>query len=153
MKSRSVVLIYLLLGAVTSTTSAARAVQPSKTTVEVTFSGSDTVGQRLAYSLREEISRSARYSLGSPNASMFTLHVVSVDLALDGQPSGLSSATAVAYTMRNFLSFSGNNPQTWLPIYLTTTVHTVGRDRAESVAKAILAVLDEQVQNVLAPYK
>lgn len=125
----------------------ALAQQPTaKLRVYVDHSGEDAVGQLLVYSLREDIRRSTQFEVSTPKDALLTVVVVTLDMAAQGDQRGLSSAVAVTHTMANWLPLNPKDPQTWYPIYLTTQLQTVGRNRVETMSKSILAKLDEEVE-------
>jgi hypothetical protein len=117
--------------------------------VYVLHSGSDQVGGQLAYEVREAIRRSAGYQLGTQEKYLLSLNIVSLDIDRgSGRSMGNWSAVAVTYCMYNYQPYKAGDPQTWLPIYLTTSVHTVGQNRTEETAKNIMAMLDQEWEDV-----
>jgi hypothetical protein len=120
--------------------------QTSKVSVYVAQSGDDAVGQSFTYAVREEIRRSAAYEIGTEDRAVFTIDLVSVDLAYGDSPKGYGSAVAVSYSMRNSLPYQAGNPQTWLPLFLSLSVLTVGRDAISNQARYVVAGLDKQVE-------
>jgi hypothetical protein len=120
--------------------------QAQRLAVTVTHSGDDPVGKTLAYSVREELRRSALFEVTVFEESVFRIDLISIDAGTSRDNEGLSSAIAASYTMRNGVPFQTDNPQTWYPIFLTATVHTVGRSRVDEAAKSIVATLDAAIE-------
>jgi hypothetical protein len=48
--------------------------------------------------------------------------------------------------MTNYLPLDTKDPQTWLPLYLNSSLLVVGRNRIEPQAKSIVASLDQAVE-------
>jgi hypothetical protein len=48
--------------------------------------------------------------------------------------------------MANYLPLDKSNPQTWYPIFLTSAIRLVGRERASVVASDILETLDAEMR-------
>ena len=125
----------------------------SRYTVFVSHSGEDSVGRKLAYAVREELRRSAGYSAGDERESPWLIEMVSLDTDGGGSLAGSRSAVAVTFTMRNLLPYKAGSPQTWLPIYLSSSLYLVGSARVEEQAKSMVAELDRLVGNYLAAVK
>lgn len=151
---RVLLAVFLLCGP-----SLAFAQTQTRLTVRVEHSGDDSVGSSVAFALREELRRSAGYRLSAgyglsiEDVESFTVSLVTLDTAGEGGRKGNESAMAVAYTMFNRLPLELGNPQTWLPIFLSHSVHTVGSKRADEVGKDLLAALDRQVERYKAAIK
>jgi len=126
------------------------AAQKPKTLVFVDHTGSDAVGQELAYAVREELRRSAAYDAGSEDKALFMIELVTLDW---GERAGNASAVSVTYVMSNLLPLQKGNPQTWLPIFLRSSVLAVGRDRVKDQARAIVANFDAAVEGYWAQSK
>ncbi len=119
--------------------------QEQRALVSVSHAGEDSVGQRLAFALREAIRSSAGYRLVDYKEALFRVSLVTLDP--DRSLSGNKTAAAVTYTVRNTLPFKDSNPQTWYPIYLTTSIVIAGADRTEDQARGILASLDANIED------
>ena len=132
-----------LTGALLASTANA---QQRKTAIAVELSGQDSIGQQLAYTVREELRRSSAYEVSIPKDAVFSINIVSIDLALPNEQRGGSAAVAISYTMSNFIPYKAGDPQTWYPIYLTTEVMAVGRNRVDTQAKSIVATLDQEIE-------
>ncbi len=117
--------------------------QESKLSLSVEHSGQDSVGQRLAFALREAIRQSAGYRLVPVSGSLFRIDLVTLD---PDRSSGNWTAAAITYSMRNDLPLDKTDPQTWYPIYLSTKVIISGSSRVDEQAKSILAGLDQEVE-------
>jgi len=124
----------------------AASAQESKLSVSVEHSGQDSVGQRLAFALREVIRQSAGYRLVPVSGSLLRIDLVTVDPERTAAMSGTWTAAAITYSMRNDLPLDKSDPQTWYPIYLSTKVIISGSSRVEEQAKLILAGLDQEVE-------
>lgn len=135
----------LILSIALAATSVAPA-QDGKISVAVDHSGSDTVGQRLVFAVREAIRASSGYKLVSGKEAILHISLVTLDPERSPSASGYWTAAAVAYTMRNDLPLNKADPQTWYPIYLTTNIVLAGMSRVDDQAKGILATLDAQVE-------
>ena len=125
----------------------------SRYAVFVSHSGEDSVGRQLAYAVREELRRSAGYSAGDERESPWTIALVSLDMDGSSSQRGNRSAVAVTFTMRNLLPYKAGSPQTWLPIYLSSSLYFVGSARVEEQAKSVVAGLDHLVGDYLAAVK
>jgi hypothetical protein len=124
-----------------------------KLPVFVSFSGDDAVGQDLAYSVREELRKSAAFNSVTAKEAIFFINLVSLDLSVGNERNGSWSAVAVSYVMENLLPLEEGNPQTWYKIHMTTNLFTVGRNRTESVAKSIVSTLDREIEEYKAASK
>lgn len=140
---------YLVLACLfTATADSAEAQTSNRWPVAVVATSDDTVGQNLTFAVKEEVRRSAGYRLVTTvNESLFQIRLVTLDASCSG--SGIASAVAVSYTVSNMIAYREGDPQTILPIYLTTGVRTVGKERISDVAKNILASLEEDVDEYL----
>lgn len=117
-----------------------------KLTVMVTHSGDDSVGQRLAFAVREAIRGSNGYELLTGPLATFRIQIVTLDPDKNRASSGLQTVAAITYTMRNTNSFIETNPHTWYPIYLSSSVMVSGSTRVEEQAKSVLADLEAQIE-------
>lgn len=123
--------------------------QNTKIPVSVDHSGSDTVGQRLAYAVRETIRGSNGYRLASGRDAVLRISLITLDPERTPSNAGYWTAAAVGYTMRNDLPLDRSDPQTFYPIHLTTSIVTAGTSRVDEQAKSIVATLDTQVEQYL----
>jgi hypothetical protein len=121
--------------------------QEAKVPVNVEESGNDSVGQRLAFAVREKIRASAGYKLVEHADSRVTISIVSLDPEHSEGSPGLSTAASIAFTMTNLNSFQRTNPQTYYPIFLTHLVMVVGSARVNEQAESILAALDKTLED------
>ena len=132
--------LFLLITVLTNSTNGQ---STNRIRIWVSLSGDDTIGQGIAYAVREELRRSSIYEVATSETGMFQVRIISIDA---GDNEGNMSAIAVSYTMFNYLPLDEGDPQTWYPIYLTTEVLLVGRNRIEQQAKSIVATLDQSIE-------
>jgi hypothetical protein len=131
--SACVVAISMLL-------SAALAGPSPKRKVYIAQFGHDSVGQTLAYNLREEVSKSVRYAVVSETEADLKIELVSADLGeAQFTDRGRSSAISFVFTVRS----TACAERDWL--FLKQGVYITGGDRVVSTAKGILATLDGAV--------
>lgn len=117
-----------------------------KVAVSVSHSGEDSVGRQFAYAVREAVRSSNGYKL-VPNAdSGIQINLVTIDPEKTSSSGSYWTAAAVSYTMTNFIPFEKGNPQTWYSIHLNTQVMTVGTQRLNEQARAIMATIDEVLE-------
>lgn len=121
--------------------------QEAKLPVAVEHSGDDSIGQRLAFAVREAVRSSSGYRLTQGRDALLTITLVTIEPERDRSSTGYWTAAAVAFTMRNDLPLDQSDPQTWYPIYLSTNVVLAGANRVEGQAKGILASLDRLVDD------
>jgi hypothetical protein len=138
----SVAVAFSLLFFPSGTTSA-QTKSEQRISVSVEHSGDDAVGNLLAYALREQIRRSAAYQYSANDNAVFSIRLVTLDPSSEN--TGNSCVAAVTMTMANFIPFKKDDPQTYLPIYLTTIAMTVGRKMVEEQAVSIVASLDKEI--------
>lgn len=122
---------------------------PTKPTVSVVHTGQDPVGSQLAFAIRETLRRSAGFEfVSSTEEAVFHINVITVDPA-HGVSSGDGHFTtaAVVLTMKNHIPYQAHDPQTWYPIFLNAAVVFVGPTRVDDQARAVVAILDESVEN------
>jgi hypothetical protein len=134
----------LILGLLLLTTPA---MAQTRVTVHVAHAGTDAAGQTFAYALREEIRRSTGYTYATQEVeALFTLHLSSGSIeeaGLGGRT--LGSAVSIAITMMNILPLDTTEPQTWLPIFLTSRAAIVAAT-PDTVAAQTMGWLDSTVQ-------
>jgi hypothetical protein len=122
--------------------SSAIPVQSHKHKLYIAQHGHDSVGANVAYSLREEASKSARYAVVSESQADVRIELVSAD---EGEARfserGRSSALSFVFTVRSATCAEKD----WL--FLKQGVYIVGNERTTSVAKGILSTLDEALSN------
>lgn len=122
------------------------AADDSKISVAVNHSGDDNIGQKLAFALREVIRASSGYQLVSGPSAIIRVSLVTLDPERSAQNMGMWTVASAVITMRNFNPFDDGEPQTWYPIYLTSSVVTSGTYKVEETAKSILASVDAAVE-------
>jgi hypothetical protein len=118
--------------------SSAVGVQVHRRTVYIAQYGHDAVGQEVAYRLREEVAKSARYKIAPESQSELKIELVSAD---EGEARfadrGTSSAISYVFTIRS----SACAERDWL--FLKQGVYIAGKDRTAVVAQGILGTLDK----------
>ena len=117
-----------------------------RSSVQVVHLGEDPVGQRVAAALRTAISRSDGYVVVDGDDHMVRINIVSLDAVASGGKSGVRSALSIVYTMSNYLPLEKGNPQTWYPIFLTSSIRLVGSEKVEAVARDALATLESELR-------
>ena len=117
----------------------------AKAPVFVQHSGTDPVGERLSFAVREAIRASSGYELASQSAkSIYRINIVTIDPE-HGALAGHATIASIAFTMKNTNPFRDHDPQTWYPIFLSSQVLIAGSRVIEEQAKSILAGLDADV--------
>ena len=128
-------LAFFLLGLSTPT---ALPAQNVKTATYIEASCPDTIGTRFVFELREAITKSSRYELGSAFAPIY-INVVCIDLAENSEATkGLTSAIAVFATVPG--SSHSNCPRADTPI--VHDIMVVGSLRVGEMAATALAAID-----------
>lgn len=103
--------------------------------VYVEHSGEDRVGVAVAYELREQLRRSAGYPLVADAAEAgIWIILISLDNRCPDISAGSTASVSATYIV--------NNQQR---AYLTGSLHQVGRNKTEAVARTLAAELDRQV--------
>jgi hypothetical protein len=120
-----------------------------KRSISVKHNGGDSVGSRFVYALREEIAKSARYSILSvdklqlpPDANVIEVEIVSVD-ADDSHPA-VSSAISTLITLT--VERPAEQRKTCgdeVDLNLYHGVYLVGADKADQAAKDFMAQIDK----------
>jgi hypothetical protein len=128
------------------------AAEPQTIPVRVQHAGEDMVGQRFAYQLREAVRGSKAYRLDQSADAMFTIHLVTLDPDDEAEVRNSRTIAAITMTMSNLVPFERGNPQTWLPIYMNSSVLIVGSGKLESMAQSVLADFDVAVEAVKQQY-
>ena len=120
---------------------------PPKVSIAVNHTGDDSVGQTLAFAIREAIRGSHGYELVAGAKAAFRISIVTLDPDKSGQVPGSRTIAAMTFTARNTNLFNDRWPQTWYPIYLTTEISMTGAGRVDDQAKSILASLEAEIEN------
>ena len=120
-------------------------VQQIKLPVAVLQSAEDPVGSSVAYLVKEELRRSEGYRLSAEKDALFQIRITSLDVSCE-KGSGVSTALAITVTATNVLPLQEKQPQTWLPIFISDELRTVGKNRVADVARAIVADFDSEVE-------
>jgi hypothetical protein len=116
-----------------------------KAPVAVHVDGEDAIGARLGFSVREAVRRSAAFELVSFDASVFRIHLVTLNPDPDGAAASRTVAS-VTFAMANLLPTDKTKPQTWYPIFLRSIVVTSGARVTDQTALDIVATLDEEIE-------
>jgi hypothetical protein len=101
--------------------------------IDVEHSGSDSVGESLAFQVREVIRKSEGYNLVHGVVPCFEINIIT----LDDDPDGRGNATT--YSVVFLARLEG---ATVYPFYLTGLVGYAGRSQIRNVAEDIVAQLD-----------
>ena len=108
------------------------ALSQKKISVSVKHQGSDTVGTKLAYEVRESIRRSQGYAY-SPDGSDTVIEMVTAEVV----PNGASSIVSVVIIKHGDSPLCGVN--------LAHLAYYVGSLKVQEIADDIVATLDKQV--------
>lgn len=109
---------------------------PVKTSVYLQSTAEDRVGKTLSYEIREAIRRSAGLTLADQaDDARFILRLVTIDPDNRDSP-GISTVYSAVYTMQTL-------HDTPVEMYLSSSVGTCGRNRTESCARSLTAMVDE----------
>lgn len=123
--------------------------QQNKINVYVDHTGSDPVGQRLTFALREAVRASRGYELASAGLSFVHVSLVTLDPDSSTSLVGNSTVVSVVITMQNPGWMEVGNQRkgstTWYPFFLTSKLVVVGSNRVDESARGILATLDAAV--------
>lgn len=113
----------------------------ARSPVVVEHAGQDSVGQRLAYELREVIraSQSMRLVTASEADPRIVVYLVTIETSRSSPGSSTSAAMTVAYDS-DALSLRG--------YLLTTVVQNCGTQRTQECARDLAASVDEQLEKV-----
>lgn len=118
--------------------------EEGKLSLSVTHSGEDIAGKKLAFALREAVRGSNGYLLTTGPSALIRVSLTTLDP--DNNPSDAWTVASIVVTMRNLNQFDDRNPQTWYPIYLTSSVVTSGINKVDGLADAVLVMVDEAVE-------
>ena len=116
--------------------------QNNKISVFVEHTGEDTIGNRVAYEVKEKISTSARFRLlNTLKGSRLSISIVSLDIESIGKQ-GILSALSVTYVLDPYvMNYHG-----------TSEVIIVGKDRVKSTVGNIVASADKAYHDSLESY-
>lgn len=136
----------LLLGTFLLLCASVRA-QPVTFTVNVYHAGSDSIGQQLAFSVREALRASQGFRLASADDAQFQIRILTQDPDKNEQSGGGDrTMAAITYLMNNTLPYRKDNPMTWHSMLITTSITMTGRRRIDDTARNILATLDNALE-------
>ena len=119
--------------------------QSKKVPVAVTHSGDDSVGEGIAFALKEAVRGSQSFRLVddevAPKQPRIVVHMVSIDTDEYPRQRGLSSsiATVIVFDSIETPGFG---------IYLTMLVQYCGRDKIDPCAKTILPKIDREIEKL-----
>jgi hypothetical protein len=124
----------------------------TKVAVWVKYEGTDTVGTRFAYVLREDISKSARYELFTgtelaPGTALPEIDIVSVDANSDNP--GIKSAISIiiqAKATRTLEQQATCGKE--VSGILHHEVGVIGSARVDDTAQALMGALDKAMEGV-----
>ncbi len=112
--------------------------QGSRLPVFVYHSGDDFIGSAVAYAVRERLRSSQAFSLSTEDRALVTISIASLEI--ENLP---QSALSVVFMMKDL---TRDSPY---PLYLTSVVYIVGRDRTTEIAGDIVARLDSRISQLL----
>lgn len=135
----AVVLCSLLLASLA-------AAQDAKLPVSLSHTGEDNTGKQFAYAIREAIRGSNGFRLTGENDAGIHVKLITIDPEQSRSSGSAWTVASITYVMTNFLPYEKGNPQTWYPIYLTSQVFTVGTQRTNDQARAVMASIDEALE-------
>ena len=141
MKNRSrrlIVVMTLILGCVLQRSALAAGSGVARVVVDCSKDCTDQVGSRLCYALKEKIRASAGYKLVDDSPALAAGVRMVCDDPDDGSAEEGGHRTVAAVT----LTLTSTTDER----YLTTSILTVGGDRTERAAEAILAFLDSHTE-------
>jgi hypothetical protein len=115
--------------------------QEFKVPVEVQHTGDDSVGLRVAYTLKENIRKSQGMVLVTDTQARMKVVLVSLNIPLLTDDRTNYSAISVAIVFDSLDVPAGG-------VFLTSMVYDVGRDRVVLVAEMMLAALDREIDRL-----
>lgn len=108
--------------------------------LDVSHTGTDTVGKALAAKLRERVAASKNYrAAGPPDSTFFRINVVSVDGATP--PAGKASAASIVYLLVK--KEQGQTDQ----FFLSNFIVTLTPEQVDGAVSAIVNALDQFVRS------
>ena len=139
--------VFLSLFFIITLLSPAMHAEGTKVVVCVEHTGTDSIGQRLVFAVREAIRASTGYTLGDKTEAAVAITLTTLNPNANTlRKTGISTISSVVFTMTNPGPYKKNNPQTWYPLYLTSLVVNVGESRVDAYGKSILADLDSAIE-------
>lgn len=125
--------------------SASAAVDSSKVSVFVSYAGKDQVGQRVVALLEDLIESSSHYKMASSHEAMMKVTIASLNLDVS-PPVEDRAALSTVITMRNYLSYNPGDPQTWYPIFLSSSLVVINATRADEFAGETLSRVEAALE-------
>ena len=146
--SSLVPLVAIALWAATSEPAAAQTLlrlAPLETYVD--HSGSDTVGQQLAYQVREILARSKIYPLAqTSDRADVVIHLATMDL---DDPAAPGRASAVAFALTYDFQAILNRPEAIKQLrFVNNGVLLVGRQKVLEIAGSIVSQVDASMRSM-----
>lgn len=138
---RTFFVLATLLGAAISSGAAG---DNSKVSVFVNHAGNDRIGQHTAELLENLIKSSPDYKIAPSHEAMMKVTLASLNP--DVGKSGDRSAISTVITMRNYLNYNPADPQTWYPIFLSSSLVVISASRADELASETLAKIDATLE-------
>jgi len=141
MKLRQIILCMFFASCFASISNAA-----DKWRVAVNHDGTDNVGAKLAFALREAIRSSHGYEL--TDVGTFTIVLVTLDPDAGTNLADHSTTASVTYTMIDLNVKTVSDLPRAHQIYLSSTIIVAGSNKTSSVASGLLARLDKLIDDV-----
>lgn len=138
----SVLTLFLLVGV-----SSAQVNTPKEILFD--FTGNDSVGQKLAYEIREELNESSQMKLVDPGNVTNTV-LLSLNTLDPFRGTSMEGDNTVFSVTWKYLMYSKENV---VPISLNSQVGVVGSGEVESVARGIVASTDEERRKAVGEVK
>ena len=121
--------------------------QNQRLRVSVSHSGSDVVGQQLAYAVREAVRASQAFRLVPSEEAEYQIRLLTQDPdRSDTAAGGQRTIVAITYVMVNTASYRKEEPATWYPLLLNTSIARAGGQRIDDVARSAVATLDNALE-------
>jgi hypothetical protein len=130
---RRVLLVATLIGL--SGASAFTQGSGRKIPIDVRHSGTDRVGIMLAADVKDQIARSARYSIGT--GSLAAISLASLEVDRHQNRAGLASAVSVLF--KTPLVCKSKDGGQYSEVRAAHVLYVVGRDKTVTISKEILA--------------
>jgi len=111
--------------------------------IEVSHSGTDIVGERLAFAVKERIRKSESMRLTYEKEMRATIILVTLDQYND------SPGNSSCYSFVQCLDFPGQP----FGYYITSSVGYCGSSRVDEVAERLVAIADKEIGAILSALK
>lgn len=142
LRSLLLLLLYACAAAVPTVAHAQRA------RVNVYHSGNDVIGLQVAHAIRETVRGSQAFQLAaSEDEAEFQIRLLTQDPdRADGGAGGDRTILALSYVMMNPAPYKKDDPTTWYPFLLSTSIARAGSRRVDEAARSAIAALDKLVE-------